>query len=147
MRIWPHVGYFTNSQSTGEINHEEWLHRDCWADSLPQLLLGVLWAVVPRSDCAYTSCCSGRLQALITHRPKLPGLHLYRRQLMPCWSSGAVVTGAAVWFMGKRQRRDKWLLYQIMLCGSPARSILGLLSPKWQGWELWLQGAHGYDFN
>lgn len=75
-------------------------YTGCWANSLSQLLSGILLAFVRKSDCAYTSCHSRRLQALIKDRLRSPSLRLCRQQLMPCGSSGAVATGAAVWFMG-----------------------------------------------
>lgn len=49
----------------------------CAEPSLPQPLTGDLLAVIPKSDCAYTSCHE-LLQGLIKHRFKSPGLRLHR---------------------------------------------------------------------
>lgn len=111
---------------------------------LPQLLLRVLLAAVPTSDSAYTSCHAGLLQALIGTGFMCLVCACKMQQPGPCRSSGAIAKGAAVWFTA---RRKKWLLYWIMLCGSPGGKHPGASQPKWQGWQSWLERARRYDFN
>ena len=103
------------------------------AHSLPQPPVGIPWAVSPMSDRAYTSCHE-LLQGLIKYRFKSPGLRLHRDS-SSCLvqSSGAVTKGTAVWFIRKRQGRNKWLLYQTMLCGSLGRKHPGASESQMTG--------------
>lgn len=102
-----------------------------WANSLPQLLLGILLAAVSSLTAPTHPANQGCFRLSQKYRLNSPGLGMYKES--SSWSSGAVAKKAVVWYMSKKQGRNKWLLYRIMLCGSSGRKHPGASQSQMTG--------------
>lgn len=100
VRIWPDVDCSLNSQTTGGIHVCEKAHRECEP------------IVSPTSRRQPVGCCPMSVSTQPSGSQKVPAwftwpVSVRRQQLLPCWSSGSIAKGVAVWFVGKRQGRKK----------------------------------------